>query len=111
MTTLIAVYNSEGCVGRCDARCYEAKNGTCHCICGGKNHRAGLKQAAQNTLEGAGLGDEELEQFMRRQVAKGKGGELCVVNRLDQPDARKARAYAYMEIHQYKLDLDERRAS
>jgi len=24
VTTLIAVYNSEGCVGRCDARCYEA---------------------------------------------------------------------------------------
>ena len=26
MTTLISVYNSEGCVGRCDARCYNAEN-------------------------------------------------------------------------------------
>lgn len=49
MTTLIAVYNSDGCVGRCDARCYNAKTPECDCICGGKNHGAGLKQAAENT--------------------------------------------------------------
>ena len=51
MATLIAVYNSEGCVGRCDARCYNAKGGTCDCICGGVNHGAGVNQAMANTRE------------------------------------------------------------
>ncbi len=51
MTTLIAVYNSEGCVGRCDARCYEATEPQCNCICGGRNHGAGLEQAVDNTRE------------------------------------------------------------
>lgn len=48
MTTLIAVYNSEGCVGRCDARCYEATHDKCDCICGGANHGAGFDQAEAN---------------------------------------------------------------
>ena len=49
MATLIAVYNSEGCVGRCDARCYNAKPGTaCDCICGGTNHAAGEQRAVDN---------------------------------------------------------------
>lgn len=48
MTTLIAVYNSEGCVGRCDARCYGAHSSKCDCICGGANHGAGFDQAERN---------------------------------------------------------------
>jgi hypothetical protein len=51
MTTLIAVYNSEGCVGRCDARCYDADEPDCECICGGRNHGAGKQQALDNTRE------------------------------------------------------------
>ena len=51
MSTLIAVYNSEGLVGRCDARCYEAKEPDCSCICGGANHGAGFDQAIDNTRE------------------------------------------------------------
>lgn len=51
MATLIAVYNSAGCVGRCDARCYDANNPECDCICGGSNHGTGLDQAADNTRE------------------------------------------------------------
>lgn len=51
MTTLIAVYNSEGCQGRCDAKCYEAQEPECTCVCGGKNHGAGLQQALDNTRE------------------------------------------------------------
>ncbi len=51
MATLIAVYNSEGCVGRCDARCYEASEPECNCVCGGRNHGAGLEQAVDNTRE------------------------------------------------------------
>jgi len=49
--TLIAVYNSSGCVGRCDAHCYEATCQSCTCICGGKNHGAGLDKAQDNTRE------------------------------------------------------------
>ncbi|MDB5910628.1 MAG: hypothetical protein JWP34_4742 [Massilia sp.] len=48
MTTLIAVYNSSGCVGRCDAHCYNAKEKECDCICGGANHGAGLERAIEN---------------------------------------------------------------
>ena len=51
MTTLIAVYNSGGCVGRCDARCYDAAGEPCDCICGGRNHSAGKQQAIDNTRE------------------------------------------------------------
>lgn len=51
MTTLIAVYNSEGCQGRCDAKCYDAKHPECDCICGGKNHGAGQQKAMDNTRE------------------------------------------------------------
>jgi hypothetical protein len=51
MSTLISVYNSDGCVGRCDAKCYEAKTPGCDCICGGVNHGAGFKQAQENTRE------------------------------------------------------------
>lgn len=49
MTTLIAVYDSRGCVGRCDARCYDAKEPDCDCICGGANHGRGLAAALRNT--------------------------------------------------------------
>ncbi len=49
MATLMAVYTSSGCVGRCDARCYNAHLGRCTCICGGKNHGAGWEQAGANT--------------------------------------------------------------
>jgi hypothetical protein len=51
VTTLIAVYDSEGCQGRCDAKCYAAREPECECICGGRNHGAGLDQAVSNTRE------------------------------------------------------------
>jgi len=51
MTTLIAVYNSDGCIGRCDAKCYQAAPGPCDCICQGKNHAAGKAQATANTRD------------------------------------------------------------
>jgi hypothetical protein len=51
VTTLIAVYNSEGCVGRCDAGCYNAADPDCTCICDGRNHGARKQQAIDNTRE------------------------------------------------------------
>lgn len=49
MTTLIAAYNSEGCTGRCDARCHQATSPDCDCICGGRNHGVGYAKAVANT--------------------------------------------------------------
>jgi hypothetical protein len=51
MATLIAAYNSEGCIGRCDAKCYKATCETCDCICGGANHGVGFEKAVENTQE------------------------------------------------------------
>lgn len=49
--TLIYVGDNYGCVGRCDAKCYEASSPDCDCICGGMNHGKGFKQAVTNTRE------------------------------------------------------------
>lgn len=49
--TLVAVYDSTGCRGRCDAKCYSAKGKVCHCICGGKNHGRGQQKAVENTRD------------------------------------------------------------
>jgi hypothetical protein len=49
MATLISVYNSQGLVGRCDAKCYSATDPKCTCICGGANHGAGQQKAIANT--------------------------------------------------------------
>ena len=73
MTTLIAVYNSEGCVGRCDAKCYEAQEPECDCICGARNHGAGLQQAIENTADWRDPG-AELRRSMQR-----LGGDQVVV--------------------------------
>jgi len=48
MATIFAVYNSEGCVGRCDARCHEATQPECKCICGGAFHGVGSKIARED---------------------------------------------------------------
>ncbi len=56
MATLIYVGNSEGCVGRCDAKCYNATAPDCDCICGGKNHGVG-RQVAQDNVEREFFGD------------------------------------------------------
>ena len=51
MTTLISYQSSGGDQGRCDAKCYEAREPDCDCICGGRNHGAGLEQATVNTRD------------------------------------------------------------
>lgn len=51
MATLISWQSSGGSKGRCDAKCYDAANETCNCICGGKNHGAGRARAEKNTRE------------------------------------------------------------
>jgi len=62
MTTLIAVYDNNGCVGRCDARCYEAQEPQCDCICHGRNHGAGLQKAMSNTRQ---MAQEWMQAYSR----------------------------------------------
>ena len=78
MTTLIAVYDNNGCVGRCDARCYNAHDPHCDCICGGKNHQAGLQKAVENT-------EKMAEDWIKRYNEKNPGHELTINNALIQP--------------------------
>jgi len=59
VTALIAVYTGDGCIGRCDAKCYNAWGPECHCICQGANHGAGKQEAIDNTRE---LGESWLGQ-------------------------------------------------
>lgn len=63
MATLIAVYTSSGCVGRCDAKCYDAQSDFCDCICGGKNHGTGLDLAVENSRNHL---EEWLEEYAKR---------------------------------------------
>lgn len=51
MTTLIAVYRGKEIIGRCDARCYDARSTTCKCVCHGANHGAGYARALHLTQE------------------------------------------------------------
>jgi hypothetical protein len=64
VTTAIAVYNSEGCVGRCDAKCHYAAEPECDCICGGALH--GWGSAAQDVLRDLVVGDELVRAFEQR---------------------------------------------
>ena len=77
MTTLMAVYNSDGCVGRCDARCYQATHAECDCICGGRNHGQGLRQAQENTADMAGMDRQAYRELRAR--AEAIGGEQVVI--------------------------------
>lgn len=64
MATVIAVYNSEGCVGRCDGKCHDAEPGSvCDCICGGINHAAGGQKAVDNTRN---MFEEWIEEYKLR---------------------------------------------
>ena len=78
MATIYAVYNSDGCVGRCDARCYDAKGPDCNCICGGANHGVGEKIAREDCSE---LSDDELKADLQGLYGF---GPLRVFRQLDQ---------------------------
>ena len=67
MATLIAVYNSEGCVGRCDAKCYDAEHKECNCICGGRNHGQGHAKALANTHQ---MGADWIEVWKKKNPDK-----------------------------------------
>lgn len=68
MSTLYAVYNSDGCVSRCDAKCHNAQNSKCTCCCGGVFHGVGTKipLANRNTLT-----DQDLIDNVRQTLGPG----------------------------------------
>jgi hypothetical protein len=68
MTTLIAVYDNYGCVGRCDSRCYSAHEPQCDCICGGRNHGVGLERAVDNTRQ---MAEEWIQAYTREHHLRG----------------------------------------
>lgn len=74
MTTLIAVYNSEGCIGRCDAKCYNAVHPRCTCVCGGKNHGVGLAQAQANVWE---ITAEDIQEWLKGVDPEGDGHRVA----------------------------------
>jgi hypothetical protein len=76
MATLIAVYKSDGYVGHCDAKCYQAHEPDCDCICLGKNHGAGLQQARRNTEQ---LAERWIEECGRQKGIEGLTFERLVV--------------------------------
>lgn len=63
MAVLIEIRNSQGVVGRCDAKCYDAEHGECSCICGGVNHGVGFDQAVRNTRE---MAEDWIKKYARR---------------------------------------------
>jgi hypothetical protein len=66
MITLISFRSSSGAQGRCDAKCYDAKEPECDCICGGRNHGAGRDKAVENTRE---LAETMIEENARKHDA------------------------------------------
>lgn len=50
MTTLIYVRYRNGQYRSCDAKCYNAREPDCRCICAGANHGVGEQKAMQNVL-------------------------------------------------------------
>jgi len=69
MAMVIAVYNSDGCVGRCDARCHRAKGFDCNCICGGALHGVGTDIAREDHQYISG---EEIIAECRKRGADGR---------------------------------------
>lgn len=42
----------------CDGKCFDAQEPECDCVCGGKNHGIGFKQALKFTIERKPLYDK-----------------------------------------------------
>jgi hypothetical protein len=71
VTALIAVFTGDGCVGRCDAKCYHAWGPERHCVCRGGNHGAGKQEAIDTTREMAGSCLEQATPAFAAAVTRG----------------------------------------
>jgi len=70
--TTITVYCNGVAVGRCDARCHEAKNAECNCICGGAYHGVGTKAAIEDRF------DLSAEEILKDLDILPPGGKMVV---------------------------------
>lgn len=106
MPALVAVYNSEGLVGRCDFRCYAATSAPhrCRCICRGVNHGVGLQKAMDNVASGVGLGLDDLSHYAT--LHKLEFDSLTAIDRVQCPNPEHARDAAYMILNQFELPFD-----
>ena len=105
---LIEVRGGDGeLIGRCDAHCYNAKEPACECICGGKNHGAGLERAAEQTRESAEqwikayaerLGLAEYEGLVSHQVY-----QMTIFELMAELESEAAEMKTADTIHRYKL--------
>lgn len=73
MATIFSVRNSDGCVGRCDAKCHEATGFDCKCICGGAFHGVGSEIAWEDRK--LLIDDEILEGAAK--LLKGRPGRVA----------------------------------
>ena len=69
MATVMSWGNSEGEKGRCDAKCHNATNAECHCMCGGRYHGAGRDGSLDDRIRA--YGEEVLEAAKARAAAEG----------------------------------------
>lgn len=85
MATAIVVSNSEGIVGRCDARCHNAKSPDCDCICGGRLHGSGDNAIEQNTKDW--FGEDYKEKLAAFAAGHGlKASDLTLRSGFEQLD-------------------------
>lgn len=85
MATLIAWYVNGECRGRCDAKCYTAREPECTCICGGLNHGAGFATARENTQERSQEWVDGLREELGPEIS-GALGVQAVLGPEAQPD-------------------------
>lgn len=89
MATLMSWHNSEGCKGRCDARCHNAKNPHCDCMCGGRYHGGARDGTLAERVDQ--YGEEVLEGARKRAEAEGKTFEaLACADMLEAVRTRRA---------------------
>lgn len=70
MATVMRWGNSEGEQGRCDAKCHNATEPHCDCMCGGRYHGAELV-AGELERRVTAFGEDVLEAAKARAAAEG----------------------------------------
>ena len=66
MATVFESWGVDGSlIGRCDAKCHDAKGDKCKCVCGGLNHGVGLINTTVNTEAFHKLIDENIKYGTR----------------------------------------------